>query len=77
MPVRGMDLVAALLAIESCPVNVPALVGSKSTCTEIDWPGFRVAGNAAPEMEKPVPLTDAEFRVKGAVPVDEILSDCS
>ena len=72
-----MEAAEALLATESCPLNVPALVGSKSTCSAIDWPGLMVAGNAAPEMEKPIPLTTAEFTVKGAVPVDEILRDCS
>jgi hypothetical protein len=35
-----------------------------------DWPGFRVAGNATPEVVKPAPVSAAELIVTGAVPVD-------
>lgn len=52
-------------------------MGSNSTCKVIDWPGLSVAGKVAPPIEKPVPLTAAELTVSAAVPVEEILSDCS
>src|SRR5580692_10201295 len=54
----------------SCPVTAPAAVGSNFTLTVADWVGFRVTGNVAPDIVTPVPLSDAELMVTGAVPVE-------
>jgi hypothetical protein len=37
---------------------------------------LRVTGKAAPEIENPVPLSEAELTVTAAVPVDESVIDC-
>jgi hypothetical protein len=41
------------------------------------WPGFKVAGNVAPETEKPVPVSVAPLMVTGAVPVEVKVKDCA
>jgi hypothetical protein len=41
------------------------------------WPGFNVAGNVAPETEKPVPVSVALLMVTGAVPVEVKVKDCA
>ena len=66
-----------MLATVSCPLYVPAVVGSNCSCSVSDWPGLSVVGNAAPETENPVPVTDAEFNVSGAVPEEVIVKDCA
>jgi hypothetical protein len=38
--------------------------------SDADAPGFRVAGNASPEIENPFPLTVAALMVSAAVPVE-------
>jgi hypothetical protein len=45
-------------------------VGSNFTLTVADWVGFRVTGNVAPDIVNPVPVSDAELMVTGAVPVE-------
>jgi hypothetical protein len=37
---------------------------------------LRVSGKAAPEIENPVPLSEAELTVTAVVPVDESVIDC-
>jgi hypothetical protein len=39
-------------------------------------PGLNVTGNVAPEAEKPVPVTAAEFTVTAAPPVDDRVTVC-
>jgi hypothetical protein len=41
------------------------------------WPGFNVAGKAAPEIEKPAPVIVAPLMVTGAVPVEVKVKDCA
>ena len=51
------------------------MVGSNCTFRIAVWPGFKVSGKVAPEMEKPVPVTVAALTVTGAVPVEVRVSD--
>ena len=60
-----------LLVRESCPAAAPEAVGSNCTLRVIVWPGVRVIGRLAPEIEKPVPDSDAALTVTGMVPVEE------
>ena len=46
------------------------VVGSNCTFSVTDWLGFKVTGNVAPDIVKPVPLNVAELMVTGAVPVE-------
>jgi hypothetical protein len=59
-----------LLAIASCPVAEPAVVGSNCTVKTIACPGLRVTGNVDPEAEKPAPAAVPALIVTGAVPVE-------
>jgi hypothetical protein len=73
VPLRAtttVPLVAELLEIVIVPVCPPTVAGSKLTCKVADCPGFSVAGNVAPDIEKSVPVSVAEFTVSGAVPDD-------
>ena len=45
-------------------------MGSNCTFKVTDWPGFKVAGNVAPEAVKPVPVNAAELMVTAAVPLE-------
>ena len=54
----------------SCPVAAPAAVGSNCTCSVTAKLGFKVTGNVAPDIVKPVPLSVPELTVTGAVPVE-------
>ena len=65
-----------LLATESCPAAAPEAEGSNCTLIAIVWPGARVVGRLAPEIEKPVPDSDAALTVTGMVPVDERTTGC-
>jgi len=65
-----------LLARESCPAATPETVGSNCTLSAIVWPGARVTGRVAPEIEKPVPDSDAALTVTGTVPVEERTTGC-
>jgi hypothetical protein len=51
-------------------------VGSNCKERSSDWPGLKVAGNAAPETVKPLPVTVTELTVTGAVPVDVSVTVC-
>jgi hypothetical protein len=51
-------------------------VGSKCTFTVTDWLGFKVTGNAAPDIVKPAPVNAVEVMVTGAVPVDVNVTGC-
>ena len=51
-------------------MTAPAAVGSNFTLSVADWVGFRVTGNVAPDIVNPVPVSDAELMVTGAVPVE-------
>jgi hypothetical protein len=65
-----------LLTSVTVPVSLTAVVGSNETFSVAVCPGFSVVGNASPEMLNPVPVTDPELMVSGAVPVDVIRTDC-
>jgi hypothetical protein len=66
-----------LLVRESCPAAAPEAVGSNFTLIAIVWPGARVIGRVAPEIEKPVPDSDAALTVTATVPVEERTTDCA
>jgi hypothetical protein len=68
-------LVDELFEIVNCPVTDPAAVGLNCTVRTTAWPGLRVTGNALPETEKPAPVTVPVFKVRGAVPVDDRVTD--
>ena len=67
---------AELLDTEIWPLVVPATVGSNTTVNVAVCPGFKVIGKLAPEIENPVPVIESESTVSGAVPVEEIVTDC-
>jgi hypothetical protein len=69
-------LVEELLVMVSCPVNVPAVVGSKPTVSVAVLPGFNVTGKVSPDIEKPVPVSFAALMVTGTAPVDVRIRDC-
>ena len=50
--------------------------GSNCTLSVAACPGFNVAGNVAPDMVKPVPVSVPELMVTGAVPVEDRVTDC-
>jgi hypothetical protein len=54
----------------SWPVAAVAVAGSNCTSSVTAKFGFKVTGNVAPDMVKPVPLSVAELMVTGAVPVE-------
>jgi hypothetical protein len=66
-------LVDELLWIVSCPDAAPAVVGSNSTFSVIDCPGFKVTGNVVPDTVKTVSPVVAKLTVTGAVPVEVIV----
>jgi len=66
----AVPLVDELLWIVICPVAAPAAVGSNCTFNVTDWVGFKVTGNVAPDIVKPVPVSAPELMVTGAVPVE-------
>lgn len=68
--------VEELLAIVSWPVAEPVVVGSNVSVTFNDWPGLRVAGTLTDAIEKPLPVTEIEFTVTAAVPVDVSVTVC-
>jgi hypothetical protein len=46
------------------------VLGSNCTFRVTAWVGFKVTGNVAPDIVKPVPLSVPELMVTGAVPVE-------
>jgi hypothetical protein len=52
------------------------VVGSNSTFSVAAWPGFNVAGNAAPDIVKPAPVSVAPFIVTGTVPAEVKATGC-
>jgi len=73
VPVRlitAVALVDELLWIVTCPVAAPVVVGSNCTFSVTVWVGFKVTGNVAPDMVKPVPVSAPELMVTGDVPVE-------
>ena len=60
-----------LLARDSCPAAAPEAAGSNCTLRVIVWPGAKVIGKLAPEIEKPVPDSAAALTVTGMVPVED------
>jgi hypothetical protein len=68
--ITAVALVEELLRIVSCPVAAPVAVGSNCTSNVTARPGFKVTGNLAPDIVKPVPLNVPELMVTGDVPVE-------
>lgn len=64
------DPVDELLERLNCPVTAPAAVGSNCTARVIVCAGFKVTGNAPPEIVKPTPVSVAELTVTGRLPVE-------
>ena len=69
-------LVDESLWIVSWPEAAPVVVGSNCTFSVTDWPGFKVTGNVAPDIVKPVTVSAAELMVTGAVPVEVNVTGC-
>ena len=69
-------LVDELLRIVNCPDAGPLAVGSNCTLRVTDWLGFKVIGNVAPDMVKPLPVSDPELMVTGAAPVEVRVTGC-
>ena len=79
VPVRLIAFVgveAELLTTVSCPVWEPDAEGANATLKTTLWPGARVTGKVAPEIEKPVPVTLTELTVTGSDPVEARVTDC-
>jgi hypothetical protein len=51
-------------------------VGSNVNVTPSAWPGLSVAGRFTADKENPLPVTDIEFTVTAAVPVDDRVNVC-
>lgn len=69
-------LIDELLAIVSCPVAAPAVVGLNTMFSVVACPGFNVTGKVLPEIAKPAPVTTAALTVTGAVPVEVMITGC-
>jgi hypothetical protein len=69
-------LVDELLWIVNWPDAAPVAVGSNCTFSVTDWFGFKVTGNVAPDIVKPVPVSAAELMVTGAIPVEVRVTGC-
>ena len=50
------------------PLADPAMVGLNVTWSVKVWPGFSVAGNMAPGIEKAAPVTVTELTVTAVLP---------
>jgi hypothetical protein len=72
----AVPLVEELLAIVSWPVAAPVAAGSNCTVRVSAWPGLSVAGRAALESVKPVPVSVTPLIVTGAVPVEVKVTGC-
>jgi hypothetical protein len=64
------------LASVSCPVTAPAAEGSNWTVRVAAWPGLKLRGKLAPEIEKPAPVSVAELMVTAAAPVEVTVTVC-
>lgn len=69
-------MLAEFDVIVSWPVAEPVVRGSKVSVSEIDWPGFSVAGRLTGETEKPAPLTPMELTVTAVVPLEVSVTVC-
>jgi hypothetical protein len=79
VPLRDTVVVlplAELLLMVRLPAADPVAVGANFTCSVRVCLGLNVAGRVPPTREKPVPETDAELTVTGAVPDDVSVNDC-
>jgi hypothetical protein len=74
--ITGVPDVEELLAIVNCPVAAPVADGSNCTVSVSAWPGLSVAGRAALESVKPVPVSVTPLIVTGAVPVEVKVTGC-
>jgi hypothetical protein len=60
--------VVELLLIARAPEIAPVVLGEKEIERVRVWPGFRVCGRVAGPSARPVPDTEAELTISGAVP---------
>lgn len=65
-----------MLEILSVPAAAPAIPGVKRTGSDVDWPGLSVIGKDTPEIEKPLPDTDAALMVRAPVPAEVSVKYC-
>ena len=68
--INTLALVDELLWTVRCPTAAPVTIGLNCTSTFTAKPGFKVTGNATPDIVKPVPVSVPELTRTGAVPVD-------
>ena len=79
VPLRAIvsvEFVDELLVIVSWPVLEPVVVGSNVRVTSNVCPGLSVAGTLTGDREKPVPVTEIEFTVTAAFPVEVRVTVC-
>ena len=72
-PIKAIAIdgvVAALLAIVSCPFSAPELLGPKLTGSVNVWPGCKVSGSEGVFAEKPLPAAVRALIWSGAVPLE-------
>ena len=65
-----MEFVAEVLEIVNWPDALPTVVGSNVSVTLSVWPGLSLAGRVTADEVKPAPVTEMEFTVTAAVPLE-------
>jgi hypothetical protein len=79
IPLRAIvnvGFVDEVLLMLNWPAAVPTDDGSNVSVTVIACPGFSVFGRLTGEDEKPLPVTENEFTVTGAVPLEVSVTVC-
>jgi len=75
VPWRPTVATPALLETANWPVTRAAAEGLKRTVNANDSPGFNVTGKLPPVTEKPDPLTESDFSIREAVPLEVTTTD--
>ena len=75
-PMEIVELVDDVLEIVNWPDAFPAAVGSNVSVRLRACPGLSLAGRVTAEAEKPVPVTEMEFTVTAAVPLEVSVTVC-
>ena len=79
VPLRAsvtVGFVDELLTMVNWPFCEPVVVGLYMSVSSRVWPGLRVAGKVTGEREKPAPVTEADFTVTAAFPVEVRVTIC-
>lgn len=71
-----VGLVDELLLIVNWPVIDPVVVGSKVRVVIVVCPGLRFKGKLTGDIENPLPVTEMEFTVTTAVPLEVKVTFC-